>query len=122
MIDVKKMAAQGDVIFRLVDAVPEGYEPTKADGELIVTHSETGHHHVAKIPTGIEAVIFSSPKDTLVSYMKLPAKAPPIEIEHRRPWDTHETLRLLTREVGETIYEIRRQREYAPEGWRRVED
>ena len=38
-------------------------------------------------------------------------------LEHLRSFDTHETIKLP---VG--TFEIRRQREYTPEGWRRVED
>jgi len=41
----------------------------------------------------------------------------PTPLEHMRPHDTHEAIMF---EPG--IYEVRRQREYSPEGWRRVED
>ena len=41
----------------------------------------------------------------------------PVDLEHLRSTDTHETLRL---EPG--IWEVRRQREYSPEGWRRAAD
>ena len=38
-------------------------------------------------------------------------------LDHLRPHDTHESIMF---EPG--IYEVRRQREYTPEGFRRVED
>ena len=38
-------------------------------------------------------------------------------IEHLRSFDTHESI-----SIAPGIYEIRRQREYTPEGWKRVED
>lgn len=40
-----------------------------------------------------------------------------IAIEQKRPYDTHAPIMF---EPG--IYEVRRQREYTPEGFRRVED
>ena len=39
------------------------------------------------------------------------------DVEHLWPFDTHETIRLTPGK-----WEIRRQREWSPEGWRRVED
>ena len=112
--DVTEIAAQGDLIVRRVERVPAGYEPSD---DRVVAHSETGHHHVA---VG-DCTIHRSDDDALRMFLRARG---PIEIEHRRPYDTHETLRLLwdQPEVGEVIWEIRRQREHTPEGWRRVED
>lgn len=113
-------AFQGDVAFLRVKAVPEKAEEVKREnGALIVTHSETGHHH-AVLNAGVQ--LFAVPGDSMVSYMRIPATAKHADVVHQRPWDTHETLRLLADGEGETIYEIRRQREHTPEGWRRVED
>ena len=55
------------------------------------------------------------------AYLRVPA-GDYADVVHRRPWDTHQTLRLLADGGGDTIYEIGRQREYVPDGWRRVED
>jgi hypothetical protein len=112
MKTVKQIAAQGDVIFRKVASVPAGYEETE---DLVVAHSETGHHHVA---SG-NITRYVSPEDVMVSFIV--AKGP-VKIEHHRPWDTHEALELLQDGGGDTTWEIRRQREHTPEGWRRVED
>jgi hypothetical protein len=38
-------------------------------------------------------------------------------VEHLRSFDTHESI-----SIGPGNYEIRRQRENAPEGWRRAAD
>lgn len=104
-------AFQGDVMFRRIDALPPGIAP--ADGEEhIVAHSETGHHHVALGGT------YYTTGDPFVAYLVTSA---PVKVEHRRSTDTHETLELYA-DGGEVVWEIRRQREQGPEGWRRVED
>lgn len=41
--------AQGDMMMRKVDSLPDGLLPVDAeDGNYILTHSETGHHHVGE--------------------------------------------------------------------------
>jgi hypothetical protein len=113
-------AFQGDVAFLRVRAVPkDAVEVERAGGALVVTHSETGHHHVV-VDQGVQ-MFAGAGGDGMVSYLKIPAGGY-ADVVHRRPWDTHETLRLLADEGGETVYQVRRQREWAPEGWRRVED
>ena len=118
---VKQMAAQGDVLFRRVKSMPAGVkEVSREDGALVVAHSETGHHHLV-MAEGVQ--MFDHPTDPLVRFLRVPAQlADGVDVTHHRPWDTHATLRLLGDSKGETIYEVRRQREYTPEGWRRVED
>ena len=111
MKQVSKCAFQGDIMIRRVEKLPEGVTKQK---DLIVAHSETGHHHVA---AGGEVERYQL--DGMLSY--LVAKGP-VKIEHKRPWDTHETLELLYDGGPEIVWEIRRQREHTPEGWRRVED
>jgi len=104
------MAAQGDVLFRRVDAVPAGAVLQPRTERVVVAHSETGHHHALTAP-GIDW--YTSP-DPLVGYLSL---ADPTEVRHERPWDTHAPLCLAP-----GVWEVRRQREYTPEGFRRVED
>jgi hypothetical protein len=41
----------------------------------------------------------------------------PAELEHLRSFNTHESL-----VIAPGIYEVRRQKEYTPEGWRRAAD
>lgn len=116
MNKVKNQAAQGDMLIRRVDKIPDGLEQAKAKAEgklLILAHSETGHHHAVTAEPGV--IMFNSP-DSLVSFLRVP-KGKSIDIVHYRAWDTHAPLTL-----DEGCYEIRRQREHAPEGWRRVAD
>ena len=113
---VNKVAAQGEMLIRRVD----GFNGTRKEmetenGKFILAHSETGHHHVIdrehvqvfeqteNVPEGmgILQMIVNSPS----------------EITHLRSTDTHEPLML-----GEGLWEVRLQREYTPEGYRRVAD
>lgn len=112
-----KCAAQGDLLIRRVDALPADVKPIIAEhGKYIVAHSETGHHHIiAERPN----VTLYTTGDPMVSYLQVVEAADEAEtlLEHLRNFDTHETISIPT-----GTFEIRRQREYTPEGWRRVED
>lgn len=114
---VKTQAAQGDVMFRRVERLPDDLrDVTPAQGKAVVAHSETGHHHVASGVSGALARRLEG-QDPLVCYLQCSES---ILIEHLRPYDTHSA---LTLECGPgVVWEVRRQREWAPEGWRRVED
>ena len=111
------VAAQGDLLIRKIDILPKGLKQLKAEkGFYIVAHSETGHNHViAERPQ----VKLYSDDNPMVSYLEIVETTEKVEalIEHLRSFDTHETIN-----IPAGIYEIRRQREYTPEGWRRVED
>lgn len=114
---VKKFGAQGDVVFihRGKYQIPAGATAAKREGgKLIVTHSETGHHHATLDP---KAMMFDV--DQTLSFLRM-GDEDHLEIEHFRPFDTHETLSLRG-EPGD-VWEIRKQREHTPEGWRRVMD
>ena len=121
MISIKNRGAQGDVFFRRIKAVPANATVVKPeDGAIIVTHSETGHHHVVE---DLTCVMYEDPASSLVGYLQLGdgcQEAGGVDVVHKRAWDTHETLRLLGK-PGD-VFEIRRQREWSPEGWRRVAD
>lgn len=114
MKTVTKIAAQGDVLFLRVDSVPDGYEPSD---DHIIAHSDTGHNHVA---SG-DLQVMRNADDAMRTF--LVAKGD-VDIVHHRSFDTHEPLRLIydCPPAGEVVWEIRRQREHTPEGWRRVED
>lgn len=113
-----RIAAQGDVLFRRVSDIPPSARAVAAEcGELIVTHSETGHHHVMVLDrkTDVPAVeMFNSADNPLLAWLRVNR---PTALEHRRPHDTHESIMF---EPG--VYEVRRQREHTPEGWRQVQD
>lgn len=114
MKTAKRMAAQGDVIFRRLKALPDGVvDSTPKDGRVVVAHSETGHHHLIDDPA---ARIFERvERDPLVCYLSIDGTH--ADVVHHRSWDTHATIRL-----PKGVWEVRRQREHTPEGWRRVED
>ena len=103
---------QGDVCIRrianfpigLIKAVPEA-------GVYVVAHSETGHHHVVK-ERAAQMLIYQT--NAFLAYLDV---AEPTELEHLRSFDTHESYMLSPGK-----YEIRRQREHIPEGWRRAAD
>lgn len=113
------IVAQGDVLIRSVAAIPTNAIPVApVNGEIIVTHSETGHHHVmvldrkrSKTPS---VEMFSDADNPLIAWIKVNR---PTSLDHKRPWDTHAPIKF---EPG--VYEVRRQREYTPEGWRQVQD
>ena len=110
-------AAQGDVMLRRIDKLPAGVTQAKADkGVYIVAHSETGHNHViAECPN----VRLYDSADPFVSYLEVieATDAAEVLLEHLRGWDTHETIKIP---LG--VFEVRRQREYTPKGWRRAQD
>lgn len=108
---ISKQGAQGDVLFMRVDALPENAEAQTRKGDLVVAHSETGHHHSIEA----EGVIHFEVNDPLVCYLQVDDCF--ADVVHHRSFDTHETLRLPA-----GLWKVRRQREHTPEGWRRVED
>ena len=110
----KKCAAQGDLLIRRIDKLPVGLKKMKKEkGGYIVAHSETGHHHVIEAKKGVGVYLGDDP---LISYLTVIDKVE-TTLEHLRDFDKHEAYTI----PGGT-YEIRRQREYTPEGWRRVAD
>lgn len=107
-----KQAAQGDLLITEIESLPADVTELRADGEYhIVAHSETGHHHVVAA-NAARAYRGDNPMVMFLVVSRTTA------LEHHRSFDTHESLELKSG----IIYEIRRQREYTPEGWRRVAD
>jgi hypothetical protein len=45
MIEVNRLAARGDVLFRRIENLPSGVVERARHGTIIVAHSETGHPH-----------------------------------------------------------------------------
>ena len=107
-----RIAAQGDIMILKVAELPTNVDEVESEGNhVIVTHSETGHHHVMER----EAVTLFECKDNeLEGFLVVHREA---ELKHLRPHDTHESIMF---DPG--VYKIRRQREYTPEGFRRVAD
>lgn len=105
-------AAQGDILLRKIDKIPKNAVPMSAmNGQYIVAHSETGHHHV--VPDQ-DCTVFHAANDDMIMYLVANNE---ITLKHLRAFDTHAPIK-----IGKGNYEIRRQREYTPEGWVRVAD
>lgn len=113
----KNCCAQGDVMLRRVTALPDKLTKIEPEnGQYIVAHSETGHNHViAESPV----VRLYNTTDELVSYLEVIEATDAAEtvLEHMRSFDTHAPI-----SIPPGVYEVRRQREYIPEGWRRAAD
>lgn len=107
-----KCAAQGDVMFRKIDTLPEGLIADVAEnGQYTIAHSETGHNHVMAQEN---VQLYKTANDNFVAYLVVNNDTPLI---HMRSHDTHESIMFK-----QGIYEIRRQREYVAEGFRRAQD
>ncbi len=108
----KKIAAQGDILIVKVAALPKGVVPmAPVNGKVEVAHSETGHSHVMLAE---RTKAYTLPDSILDIFLAVEQGD---TLEHLRPHDTHEPIYF---EPG--VYHVRRQREYVPEGFRRVED
>lgn len=111
--EVLQQAAQGDVFVRRVSALPDGLRAAEAvAGRHVVAHSETGHHHWLAA-SGVER--WEDPTDPLRCFLRIGDVG--AVLTHDRAHDTHAPLLL-----GGGIWEVRRQREYSPAGWRRAVD
>ena len=110
-------AAQGDLMLRRIEALPANAKPLKAEqGVFVVAHSDTGHNHVIDERSNVQ---WYGTDDPMVSYLQVIEATDATEtlLRHLRGHDTHETI-----VIPPGVFELRRQREYSPEGWRRVED
>lgn len=108
-----KQARQGDMLLTKLDKLPDNLiEERAVNGDYVLAHSETGHNHVVK--ASHEVKFFRNPDNEFVGYLSVQA---PTEVRHLRSFDTHKTIGLK-----EGVYEVRRQREYTPEGLRRAQD
>ena len=111
----KNISAQGDVLFRRLSELPKGAARVQAEGRVVLAHSETGHDHVMLLDRAAEpAVELYAGDNPLIAWIKVNRPTP---LEHLRSFDTHEPILF-----GPGIYEVRRQREYVAEGFRRVAD
>lgn len=117
----KNVCAQGDIYITRVKSIPKNVVAVSpVDNKVIVTHSETGHHHVMVLDRdmtkdGTPSIeMFQSSDNPLLAWIKVNR---PTSLDHNRPYDTHEPIMFDT-----GTYEIRRQREYTLAGWRQVAD
>ncbi len=126
MKTVVTMGAQGDCLFRKIAELPARAREVRNSGSIVVAHSETGHHHSIDDVYGIR--FFREPSNPLVCYLTMEG-IDHADVVHHRPFDTHETLRLLAAPGVKTVYEVRGQREFVDDinrsangTWTRVSD
>jgi hypothetical protein len=105
-----KPVAQGDVMIVPWSGAKYTTPISAENGHFIITHSESGHHHIVMERPDIR---FSA-IDEFRSYLEADE---PFVLEHLRSFDTHESI-----EFPAGKYEVRRQREYVAEGFRRAAD
>lgn len=111
----RKAIPQGDVYLVPIVAIPPEAlaNPVAAEnGKLIVTHSETGHHHV--VMERPEVQMFAG-MDVFRAFLNV--EGDPVELVHLREHHTHET-----QIVAPGAWLIQRQAAYTPQGWERARD
>lgn len=114
MKSFKDSAAQGDVFIFRIDALPGGLTAAKPEeGKFVVAHSETGHHHTIEATKDVSFLLGPDPN---IAYLEV-RKPSAVVLNHERSWDTHEAL-----QFPKGIFQINRQREFVPDGWRTVAD
>jgi hypothetical protein len=110
------MQRQGECLFIQVDEFEDdnkdynNVEPE--NGQLIIAHSESGHHHVIDRPKQADLLINKT--NQFIGRLVVNDDC---EVKHLRSFHTHETLKL-----PKGKYVLRYRREYTPEGLRRVQD
>lgn len=111
----RKSHVQGDVYLIPIIAVPTEAlaSPIAAEGgQLIVTHSETGHHHIVMERPDVR--MFKG-MDMFRDFLLIENE--PANLEHLRDHHTH-----APQEILPGAYLIQRQRQPSPEGWQRAAD
>lgn len=101
------MYRQGDVVIIECDRVDVAKEVDREGGRIVLAHGEvTGHAHAI---ASADATLFMD-EATLNRYLDVRA---PVTLDH----EEHGHI-----ELPSGFYEVRRQREYRPEGLRQVAD
>ena len=113
----KNMAAQGDLLLMRVTDIPKKAKEAKTvNGEWVLAHSESGHNHAIGAMDAPNAIMFTIDGNPFLAFLKVTKD---VVLRHAKP-DPQTRHEALTIPPGE--YQIRRQQEYTPEGWRRVAD
>lgn len=102
---------QGDVLVKRIKTLPKNLQPAEAEnGRFVLAHGEaTGHHHSFAISDRV--AMFR--EDGSGGGLFLAVTGGPVALEHQE----HTAL-----DVEPGHYQVVRQREYAPDAIRRVED
>ena len=113
MITIRDIAAQGDVLFRRISRLPDDVEEQPSSGRIVVAHSETGHDHAIE---DAEVRLFERmQRDPMICFLSVDGEF--ADVVHHRDHDTHAPLRL-----SKGLWEVRRQREWTPEGFQHARD
>jgi hypothetical protein len=117
-------AFHGELSLRAVDSLPstavavskhdsDVYSPAGPD--VIIGHSESGHHHVATSGT-----LYRDNNNPLITYLVTKG---PVDVVHQKEGaDRHADFELLGNGSGEVIWEIGNAREWSPAGWQKAID
>lgn len=109
----RKSICQGDVYLIPIKAIPAGMKPVEPEkGAYIITHSETGHHHVVMERPDIRQY---SGMDMFRGFLEVSGE--PTELVHLRDHHTH-----APQIVAPGAWLIQRQAAYTPQGWERARD
>ena len=111
-----KYAAQGEAALEKIPddyAIPDNAKPVEpVGGTIIVSHSETRHHHVMAAP---RVKMYTLPES--ITRALLVVDEPDV-LTHLRDFDTHES---ITFDKGKYMVRLQQERT-GLEGWRRVRD
>lgn len=111
--DTRKAIPQGDCYLIPIKAIPLDAKQISAEnGVYIVTHSESGHHHVVKDRPDIQMY---SGMDMFRDFLNVGDE--PAVLEHLRDHHTH-----APQVVAPGAWLIQRQAAYTPQGWERARD
>ena len=109
----RKSICQGDMYLIPIKAIPAEAKPVQADnGRYIVTHSETGHHHVVMERPDVQ--MFKG-MDMFRDFLKVGDA--PAELVHLRETHTH-----APQTIAPGAWLVQRQAAYTPQGWERARD
>ena len=109
----RKAIPQGDCYLIPIKAIPAEAKPMEAEnGAFIITHSETGHHHVVKERPDIRQF---SGMDMFRGFLEVGGE--PAVLEHLRSTHTH-----APQVIEPGAWLIQRQAAYTPQGWERARD
>lgn len=109
----RKAHRQGDVYLVPIIAIPqEAIEIHAEDGNFIITHSKTGHHHVIAERDDIRQF---SGMDILRGFLEI--KNEPADLVHLRNHHTH-----ATQTISPGAWLIQRQGRPTPSGWKKAID
>ena len=112
----RKPLAQGDMYLIPISAIPDAAreKPVAAEsGKLILTHSETGHHHVVMERPDVRQF---AGMDVFRGFLEVGGDEA-VELVHLREHHTH-----APQVVSPGAWLIQRQAAYTPKGWEVARD